>query len=537
MEFLKKLDQKVENINKKWELIIVVFLSAILVFGIIIGMGTLTCGWHLVDDHQFLKWTYLLRCKGESLWEVLTGELAEDFSLRFRPAHVITRVLEASLFGQKLPFYSMVKAFEVVLCNIFLYYCGRRMGAKKIGSFLFAVLSLTGYQSATWWKLGTHEIQSTLLFAAGFYCMLRWLSEKKKKWAVSSIVLFFVMSNFKESFIMLAPFLVLYVLYSDLINQNSEESTKIGWKQLWMSVKNNLGYLSALIITFIIPLIVIIFFVGVNSYDTVGVDLSRPLENYAEAIGRAFQTDLKWYKRFGIIFLLILLTYWDDLKKLWKEILLGIAFILPQFVIYGETGITERYILPASIGFAFFFVIVILKWKPLSGKRRMIYMLGLLLLLGAHGRAALREADYFRYRGESVTTMLESVLEMSKGEKNILSCLRPNEEGNATIYYWMAVHGFDNIYFWTEEEQTIDQIITDRWLYAIDEEQDETTYAFEDMDIVVMYNKEDRHWCYTPTLDLSDFKELKCGTLTVYVRNDRGIDLVDSEIEGLRINF
>ena len=52
-----------------------------------------------------------------------------------------------------------------------------------------------------------------------------------------------------------------------------------------------------------------------------------------------------------------------------------------------------------------------------------------------------------------------------------------------------------------------------------------------------MYNKEDRHWCYTPTLDLSDFKELKCGTLTVYVRNDRGIDLVDSEIEGLRINF
>ena len=39
------------------------------------------------------------------------------------------------------------------------------------------------------------------------------------------------------------------------------------------------------------------------------------------------------------------------------------------------------------------------------------------------------------------------------------------------------------------------------------------------MDVVVMYNEEDRHWCYTPSLDLSDFTEKKCGTLTMYIRN------------------
>ena len=60
---------------------------------------------------------------------------------------------------------------------------------------------------------------------------------------------------------------------------------------------------------------------------------------------------------------------------------------------------------------------------------------------------------------------------------------------------------------------------------------------FDDMDIVVMYNQDDRHWCYTPTLDLSEFTEMKCGTLTIYVRNDSGVNPTTIDIEGLRINF
>ena len=120
---------------------------------------------------------------------------------------------------------------------------------------------------------------------------------------------------------------------------------------------------------------------------------------------------------------------------------------------FGQAGIKERYILPSAIGFSMFFIILVQKKKILSGKRKMIYQLGIILLLMAHGRVALREADYFRYRGESITTMLETVREMSQGEENILSCFRPNEEGNLVIHFWMAVHGLDNVYFWTEEDR------------------------------------------------------------------------------------
>lgn len=98
----------------------------------------------------------------------------------------------------------------------------------------------------------------------------------------------------------------------------------------------------------------------------------------------------------------------------------------------------------------------------------------------------------------------------------------------------MLVHGYDNVYYWTEEEELINQICDINLKYP-EEKWEEQSFA--DMDIVVLYNQEDRHWCYTPSLDMSDFTEVKCGTLTIYIRKDSGITVPDIKIEGLRINF
>lgn len=531
----QKVETVIENLNKKQEFITVLLLFVMLVFGIIIGMGTLTSGYHLVDDHEFLKWVYQMEQEGESVFEIMRSEVKMDLSIRYRPIHIMARVLETGIFGINLVYYSLVKAIGIVVSCIFLYYIGRLMGANKIYSFLFSAVSMTGYQSAVWWKLGTHEEQATLLFTAGFFCLLKYLIEKKKKWAAGSVLLFFIMCNVKESYMILAPFIMLYGVYYALLS-GDKKGEKFSLKALWVAIKKDLLYLIALASAFIIPIIIVVFFVGTNGYDGVGIDASIPFSAYLTSFSDAFVHDLKWYTRFGILFCLILLTYWEDLKKLWKEILLAVIFVLPQFLLYGQTGINERYILPVSIGYSFFFIVVIMKWKPLCAKRRAVYILGILLLFAANGRGALREADYFRYRGHSVTTMLETVQKMSEENEDIkvLSCFRPNEEGNLTIDYWMRVHGMDNVYFWTEEDQVINKVV-DRNLYYREEAYEEQ--RFEDMDIVVMYNKEDRHWCYTPSLDLTDFTELKCGTLTLYVRNDSGIEMPDTTVEGLRINF
>ena len=527
---IRRMNEKLIKMTKGKEALLVVFLSALLVFGITAGIGTLTCGWHLIDDHEFLRWFYELKFEGRKLTDMIREWIIRDLDWRYEPLYYTNRILSCALFGINLEYYSILKSVEVFLSYILLYYCGRLMGGGKVNSFLFAAVSLTGYQSAVWWKLGPQEAQCTLLFAAGFYCMLKWLDKNRMSWAAGSLIAFLAMCNYKESFIILVPFLLLYVLYYDIEKGGGE----ISWAGVWKYIKSRLWYYLILGFIFTAIISVIVFYVGVNDYDMVGLDASVPWKVYVEAFQDALRTDLKWYYRFGVLFFMILLTYWEKLKKMWKEILLTAAFLLPQIVIFGQAGIKERYILPSAIGFSMFFIILVQKKKILSGKRKMVYQLGIILLLMAHGRVALREADYFRYRGESITTMLETVREMSQGEENILSCFRPNEEGNLVIHFWMAVHGLDNVYFWTEEDRIINKVYDNNFSYDAEyyEEKD-----FEEMAIVVMYNKEDRHWCYEPSLDLSDFTEIKCGTLNIYVRNGCGIEPIFTEIEGARINI
>ena len=529
---IKKINDRIELINKKWELLIVCVVAVVLVLGVTVGMGTMTSGFHLVDDHEFLEWTYQMKYQDMNIFQMIRGKVLWDFSSRYEPLYYTTRMLGCYLFGTNITAYSALKALEIVLIMVILYYCARQMGAGKVYSLLFSLVTMVGYQSAVWWKLGPQEAQGTLLFSTGLYCMLRWLKSNKKKWMLGSIFMFIMMVNYKESYIILMPFLMLYVLYYEVELLGG----RVTWKEIWSCAQKRLGYLIILGVIFIVPVLIIVTCVGTNNYGNVGLDAGASLGEYIEGITNSFTGDLKWYKRFGILFCAILLTYWEELKKLWKEMLLTVAFLLPQFIIFGRSGIGERYILPSAFGFAYFFVLVIPKWKPLSGKRRGVYILGILLLLAAHGRVALREADYFRHRGESITTMLESVREMAKEDTNVLACFRPNEEGNLTINYWMKLHDFDNVYYWTEEKSMINQICELWNLYTYSEEQ----YAeqdWEDMDIVVMYNRTDRHFEYDMTMDLSDFQKIPCGTLTIYVRNGSVDQIITPQVEGLRIHF
>ncbi|GFI45509.1 hypothetical protein IMSAGC019_00821 [Lachnospiraceae bacterium] len=511
------------------EFLAVLVLSVLLVFGVTVIMGTMSSGFHFVDDHEFLEWVYQMKHQNISVVDILVGKVKADFSWRYEPLYYSARILSCYIFGVDLKALSVLKASEIVVSLVFLYYSGRLMGAKKCYALLFSLISMVGYQSAVWWKLGPQEAQCTALFSTGLYCMLRYLLYHKKRWMAASLVLFAAMANYKESFIILMPFLMLYVLYHQLKGEDG-----LTWGKLWLAIRERLGYLLALGMIFLVPVLVIVFYVGTNNYGAVGLDASEPIGVYIEAISRSLAGDLKWFKRFGVLFGIILLTYYEELKKLWREMLLAAAFLLPQFIIFGRSGIGERYVLPSSIGYAFFFVLVITKWKPLSGRRRFVYVTGLLLLLAAHGRVMLREADYFRYRGESINAMLEAVKEMAGEDTNVLACFRPNEEGNLTINYWLKLQGFDNVYYWDEERKIINKECDINLRY--DEEYYEEQ-SFSDMDIVVMYNRKDRHWAYDLSLDLSDFQEIPCGTLTMYVRNGSLGQMVYPQVEELRINF
>ncbi len=496
--------KRLEKLDGRAEAILVWGFFSVLVFGVVLGMGTLTSGFHLVDDWEFAKYVDWMTLEGRSVADCLRKAVGYDLTMRFRPLYYINRVLMAAVFGVNLTAMSVIKAAEIVAAFVLLYYCARRMRCNMVYAALFSLTVLTGYQSAVWWKLGPQESYDIMMFALGFWLMLKWLRTGRRWYATASVGAFFLMSIYKEPFILLLPFVGLYVLYEEMTGK------KVTLSALWAAIRRRLPFLMALGLMFAAEMFLIVFVIGTNNYSYVGLDESVTLEQYAQAWALAAHTDLKWYVRFGWLFILLFLTYWEHVKKLGWEILLALSIILPQCVSYSKTAMTERYLLPAVLGFAFFFVIVGCNFRPLSGKRRIAYVLCLFLMLAAHGRVVLREAAYFTYRGESIRTMMDSTLALVKGtDKKVLSCFAPNLEGNRTMYYWFRLQGYDEVFYWEEEEKKINRSFGPR--------EDEQA-AFEEIDVIVMYNRDDRHWCYEPSLDLSGFTEKVCGTITMYVR-------------------
>ena len=497
--------KRLEKLDGRAEAILVWGFFSVLVFGVVLGMGTLTSGFHLVDDWEFAKYVDWMTLEGRSVADCLREAVGYDLTMRFRPLYYINRVLMAAVFGINLTAMSVIKAAEIVAAFVLLYYCARRMRCNMVYAALFSLTVLTGYQSAVWWKLGPQESYDIMMFALGFWLMLKWLRTGRRWYATASVGAFFLMSIYKEPFILLLPFVGLYVLYEEMTGK------KVTLSVLWAAIRRRLPFLMALGLMFAAEMFLIVFVIGTNNYSYVGLDESVTLEQYAQAWALAAHTDLKWYVRFGWLFILLFLTYWEHAKKLGWEILLAFSIILPQCVSYSKTAMTERYLLPAVLGFAFFFVIVGCNFRPLSGKRRIAYVLCLFLMLAAHGRVVLREAAYFTYRGESIRTMMDSTLALVKGtDKKVLSCFAPNLEGNRTMYYWFRLQGYDEVFYWEEEEKKINRSFGPR--------EDEQA-AFEEIDVIVMYNRDDRHWCYEPSLDLSGFTEKVCGTITMYVRD------------------
>ncbi len=498
---------KLDKMDKEREAALVWVLSAALVFGAVMVTGTLTSGFHLVDDWEFAKYVDWMTLENYSLWDCLREAVGFDITIRFRPLYYINRVLMAYVFGINLTAMSVVKAAEIVAALVALYYCARQMKCNMVYAALFSLTVMVGYQSPVWWKLGPQESYDIMMFAVGFFFLLKWLSAGKRRYAFVSLGAFFLMSVYKEPFILLLPFVGLYVLYDGM------KGKRVTIPQLWETIRQRLPYLLTIGIIFAVEMFLILFVIGTNNYSYVGLDKGVTFDQYVQVWSKAAGSELKWYVRFGVLLGLILLTYWEHAKKLGWEILLAAAIILPQCVTYSKTALEERYILPSVLGYAFFFVVVGCRFRPLSGKRRIAYMLCLLLMLAAHGRVMLREAQYFTYRGESVRTMLESTLELVQGtDKKVLSCFSPNLEGNRTMYHWFRLHGYDEVFYWEEDEKKINRSFGPR-------EDEQADYA--DIDVIVMYNEEDRHWCYEPSLDLTDFTERKCGTITMYIRNNQ----------------
>ena len=251
--------------GRKKEAVIVWSFFTALVFGVILVMGTWRSGFHLVDDWEFAKYVDWMTLEGRSLWDCLKEAVGDDLTRRFRPLYYVNRVLMAAVFGIDLTAMSVVKASEIVLALVLLYYCARQMKCNMIYAALFALTVLTGYQSAVWWKLGPQESYDTMMFALGFYLLLKWLRTGRRWYSFASVGAFFLMSIYKEPFILMLPFVGLYVLYEEM------KGRKLTLLHLWEAVRRRLPYLLSIGLLFTVEMLLIMFVIGTNNYSYVGL--------------------------------------------------------------------------------------------------------------------------------------------------------------------------------------------------------------------------------------------------------------------------
>lgn len=514
--FSHKIEEKQVN-----ETIISFLLFCAIVFAILIGKGTLFSGFHYVDDHEFAEMEFLLEDQHWSVLRTIGSWLAYDFTRRFRPLYYILRVLTVAVFGINTTAISVCRGFIAAITMTVLYHLGRRTGNGRFLSFLFSFISMIGYQMAAVWKMGPQENFGTLLLALTLLFLLRYLDWYRTLDFVLTIVLATCMSLYKESYIMTLPFLVCLTIYRGRPESIGFSKTLTAGHQIGRRI------LCASLTALFITMLVLIWEVVYNGEVAASSDMS-----IVDGVIHSVTTDLRWYVLFSLLLLFIFFSFWDRARAFWREGLLFSSFILPQMVLYIR-DMTERYILPWAVGYAAIFVLFIPHRILSHGRREKLYYFLLIGLLLANLRGALVEADYFQFSGKSLTTAMKTVGEISKeydgnDSIRIMTCFSPDEEGNLMIKYWLRLHGVDNVWYWHQDTKTINQAF-DYDSYGYLSGYSEQSTDLDSIDIIVMVNRRDRHFLFDPDINLTDFKKVPCGSMTLYVRNSTGIVIPDIE--------
>lgn len=489
------------KINKRQEYLFIWLGFTLLVFTLLLSTGTITSGWHLVDDHEFVEYELEMNRPGGSMITCMEKTLKADLTSRFRPLYYVLRILGTVLWGSNLVVWSIVKAAETVLALVFLYFCARSLKCNIFYSILFSLVIMVGPQSVVWWKLGPQECVGILFFAVGFFYINKWLQTDKNKYAAVAIFFLLLDALYKESFIMLLPFVILYIIYYHCM-----EDTGFRFGAILNSIKQCIGVIIPLSLIFIISSLIIVLFVGTNNVTYIGFDPAFTLREYYTAWRLSYQNYLKYFVYFSVPAVLLMATFYKEWKLLLPRIVLFLSAIIPQIIIYCKTGLEERYLIPFSFGFAGLFLVSVCTLKNFSGIRKVVYTALIIALLVPHSIILIQEADYFTYRGHSVTSVLNEALESSDSDTNILAAYSPYVESDYTVAYWLLQNGREKVYMWDEEEKTC-TIRTG--------ELEGTTAPIEEMDIILFYNPQDRHYCYDPDIDLTGYDRMDYGTLTM----------------------
>jgi len=459
--------------------------SIILIFGLLIFTGTLTSGYHFVDDHEVVLMEFNMRSAGQSLWQVMKSFAVRDLWWRFRPFYWVERSFCAFVFGSNMLFWNIYTAIKGVIAFCLLHFSARNLKCGSICSFLFAAVIMFGQQFTPFFRSANQENTGLLLCGLILWLITRQYKLQNFKDRLSNVwlcICIIICGLTKESFTLCMPAFMALKYWLEYCSMPIQ-------KNRWIScLKKNAAVYLVVTAAFLCDLYFIMFKVGVDNVSYAGFHEGTTLRQYMTAVYENLFQYTKAYTYVGLIVLVIIIMAHDWNRKIDKNviikysgyIIIGVYVMGVQLISYAQSRIWERYLIPYIIGYAF--LVVILGYKFFEGRKvqRRIYILMLLFLTLSQTLTAYRKSSDWAKDGVAINSFLDALREHTNPDCHIVSAFA-DEELNISVETYMEAKGYSGLLSYRFAEESIVDLV------EISENNWENA-ALENADLVVCYD-------------------------------------------------
>ena len=391
------------------------------VFGFLTITGTLTSGYHFTDDHSIITLTNDL--KTESVLSVAVRSIRADFNIRFRPLYQVHRIIQARVLGNDFFLWQVWTAILACATFTFFYLGMRVLRFSVIEALLFILFTFAGPQMVAWWRLGINETIGMFFLGAAFYFMV----SCEKRYTRNTVLFCLSLSCAswcKESFVITVPAFLVFKLWHE--NDHFALSLR---KVFW---KNRLLVIPFVVMCF--DLWIIFFVVGTNKIGY-GPDVSA----IAQYVYKIVVESLPAFAAIVVMPLGFLYFGYRDRKRfaefltaLIQPLVFALLVLIPNVILYAKPEMVERYLLPATMGVAFFLVSL---WRMIAVDfrwfSRVWAVIVIFLVLANPVHNMFDGAMRYAKEGFQTNKLLSAIIQNSNEKSNILLVAIP-----ADRYEW-----------------------------------------------------------------------------------------------------
>ncbi len=391
--------------------------------------GAFNCGFHFTDDHAIYQISDDLKANG--YWSTMHKWISNDLEIRFRFFYYITYITKIYFWGDTFSNYYYYDLLHAMLTACLLFLLGLKTFRNNTSfALLFSLMGMMGMQIALWYRLGLGETEGlTCILAA---CYIYTFTTKSPLTSFIKYILygFFIISGalFKETFLIAIPAFVVWMLY--IKNQAFN----------WDIVKSNKWFCVINIMIVIAGLACIKFLVGNQNIGYAGYDgfsIKYVINIFKSAVWLFLLTN-GFAISLGLILLFWIKNQTDKkLKTLFQNfysdfgfiIIFNILLLVPQFIIYMKSGMTERYLIPSTLGPALAVCFGLLYLLSNASKYyKYVIVITVFLVISQVGVAFYRTYIYAD-EGVKSNLLLQYIKENTDEQTPILIAAEP------TIYY------------------------------------------------------------------------------------------------------